>query len=170
MTGGNDNVVFHASVADGNLGITGNANYTILLGFNVANDIFTIDASTVAAALQVTLQETNGSAVFNPPGIANYNTGTIGVNLAGGFTDMIKVDGAVGGGGLTAQTLFNASMGATGSIIVATAANDILFAAYNNDTQQAVIMVVHADTTGPANVINSGDDVDVLAQIGNVFH
>ena len=81
---------------------------------------------------------------------------------------MIKVDSAVGGG-LTAQGLFNASMQATGSIIVAAAANDILFMAYNNDTQQAVIMVVHPDTAGPANVINSGDDVDVVAQIGMSF-
>ena len=168
-TGGNDNVVFHDTFTNGGLAISGVApNYTQLQGFNVANDIFTIDASFAAAAFQITLQETNATGVFNPPAVFNYNIGTALVNLAGSFTDMIKVDSAVGGG-LTAQGLFNASMQATGSIIVAGAANDILFGAYNNDTQQAVIMVVHPDTAGPANIINSGDDVDVVAQIGMTF-
>ena len=55
---------------------------------------------------------------------------------------------------LQPRALFNAAMGATGSIIVAGAANDVLFMAYNNDTQQAVLMVVHPDTA-IANVINS---------------
>ena len=98
----------------------------------------------------------------------NYNTGTALVNLAGSFTDVIKVDSATGGG-LTAQGLFNASMGATGSIIVAGAANDVLFMAYNNDTSQAVLMVVHPDTAGPANIINTGDHVDVVGQMTMSF-
>ena len=70
---------------------------------------------------------------------------------------------------MTAQGLFNASMQATGTIAVAGAANDILFMAFNNDTQQAVLMVVHPDTAGPANVINTGDDVDVVGQITMSF-
>jgi hypothetical protein len=167
-TGGNDNVIFHATFTNSNLSISNaNPNYTQLQGFNVDNDVLTIDASLAPAAGQITLQETNGTSVFNPPAIFNYNIGTAGVNLTASFTDMIKVDSAVGGG-QTAQTLFNNAMQATGSISVNAAANDVLMAIYNNDTQQAVMMVVHADTA-TANVINSGDHVDVVGQVSMTF-
>src|SRR5262249_49453531 len=152
---------FHATFTNGNQVISGGGtNYTQLTGFDPANDILTIDAAAATTPFQITLEETSGSSVSNPPAIFNYDIGST-QNLSASFTDAIKVDSAVDGG-LTAQGLFNAAMQATGAITVAAAANDILFMAYNNDTSQAVLMVVHPDTAGPINVINSGDDVDVV--------
>ena len=80
--------MFHATFANGGLAIIA-ARHELhsarAPGFNVANDIFTIDASFAPAAGQITLQETNATGVFNPPAIFNYNIGTALREFVGQF-------------------------------------------------------------------------------------
>lgn len=163
-TGGSDIVEFHDTFGDGTLSITpttlAGINYTRVEGFNVANDVFRIDAG--AGAFEIPIVETNGTAVFNPPAIFLMSVGQV-VNLSAQFIDIIKFDTAVGAF-TTPQTLFNNAIGG-GSITVAGAGNEHLAMLYNNDNGVALVFTV--DDGG--GVINTGDDVDVLAVIPMSF-
>jgi len=162
-TGGADTVVFHDVFTNGSLTVTaGGTNYTQLLGFNVANDVITLDTGT--GAFEINVVETNNTGMFNPPSVFDYSN-TTSANLSAAFVDFIKVDAAVGGT-ITAQALFNQAMGAAGAITVSAGVNggghEILMAMYNNDTSQMVLFTVDV---GGNNKIDTGDNIDVVGQV-----
>ena len=125
--GGNDIVQFHDVFDDASDSIVPNTlatiNYTLVQGFNVANDVIQIDAG--SGAFEVDIEETNATGVFNPPAIFNYSLGT-SPNLSGLFIDMIKIDTAIGAFS-TPDALFDAAIGAN-TITVNPATNGVLFA------------------------------------------
>ena len=168
-TGGSDTVVFHDTAADATLNpfntTLATINYTRIEGFNVANDVIQLDTGT--GAFEIDIVETNNTAMFNPPAIFLASVGQV-VNLAGSFTDMIKFDTAVGAFG-TPQAGWNAAIGA-GLITVSAGVNagghEILFSLWNNDNQ---VMVLGTVDPGGNNILQSGDDVDVVAVVPMSF-
>jgi hypothetical protein len=101
------------------------------------------------------LDQTNGVAVAagDATNIRDYTTGSI-VDLSASPFNFIKVDTAVNGTGLTAQTGFNASLGA-GSIHLGAGTNSVLWAYFDSAHTQMVLGTISA----PANF-------DVIATVG----
>ena len=133
-------------------------NYTRIEGFNVANDVIRIDAGT--GGFEVDIEQTDATAVVNPPAIFNYALGT-NPNLSALSIDMIKIDTAIGGL-LTPDALFDAAIGANN--ITVNAPNGVLFAVYSNTTQSMTLFAID----NPGAFITAADDVDVVGVVSGM--
>lgn len=158
--GSSDTVSFNAEFFNANLALN-NVNYHLVSNFDI-DDTIALDVPAIPLDTTLDTAVTFGNA----PNIFSYSNGTVLANATTSAFNLIKVSGTVSVGGGTAQDGFNAAFGALGSIDVADAVDNVLFAYYDTTSSQMVIGTATSGVGLFGGVINAGDDFDVVSIVG----